>query len=66
VLSNVHQVIGWALDRHIEDDLAIAALNMAFRRRTPAEGLTHHSDRASNMLPAITQVCSKSAVSGSA
>jgi len=39
------RVIGWALDRHIEDDLAIAALRMAFRRRTPAEGFTHHSDR---------------------
>jgi transposase InsO family protein len=39
------RVIGWALDRSLEDDLAIAALHMAFRRRTPAEGLTHHSDR---------------------
>ena len=39
------RVIGWALDRSLEDDLAIAALQMAFRRRTPAEGLTHHSDR---------------------
>jgi putative transposase len=39
------RVIGWALDRHLEDDLSIAALAMAFRRRNPAEGLTHHSDR---------------------
>jgi putative transposase len=39
------RVIGWALDRNLEDDLAIAALKMAFRRRHPAEGLTHHSDR---------------------
>jgi len=39
------RVIGWALDRSLEDDLAIAALQMAFRRRTTAEGLTHHSDR---------------------
>jgi transposase InsO family protein len=39
------RVIGWALDRHLEDDLAIAALEMAFRRRNPPEGLTHHSDR---------------------
>ena len=38
-------MIGWALDRHLEDDLAIAALKMALRRRTLAEGLTHHSDR---------------------
>lgn len=39
------RVIGWALDRHREDDLAIAALRMALRRRTLSEGLTHHSDR---------------------
>jgi transposase InsO family protein len=39
------RVIGWALDRTLEDDLAIAALEMAFRRRKPGEGLTHHSDR---------------------
>ncbi|MDQ6663396.1 MAG: IS3 family transposase [Acidobacteriota bacterium] len=39
------RVIGWALDRSLEDDLAIAALEMAFRRRRPAVGLTHHSDR---------------------
>ncbi len=39
------RVIGWALDRSLEDDLAIAALKMAFRNRKPAEGLTHHSDR---------------------
>ncbi len=39
------RVIGWALDRNLEDDLAIAALRMALRRRTTPEGLTHHSDR---------------------
>jgi putative transposase len=39
------RVIGWALDRNLEDDLAIAALKMAIRRRAPPEGLTHHSDR---------------------
>jgi transposase InsO family protein len=39
------RVIGWALDPSLEDDLAIAALQMAFRRRSPVEGLTHHSDR---------------------
>jgi putative transposase len=39
------RVIGWALDRNIDQDLALAALQMAFRRRTPAPGLTHHSDR---------------------
>jgi putative transposase len=41
------RVIGWALDRTLEDDLAIAALQMALRRRSPAPGLMHHSDRGS-------------------
>ena len=39
------RVIGWALDRHLEDDLPIAALEMALHSRKPAAGLTHHSDR---------------------
>jgi transposase InsO family protein len=39
------RVIGWALDRTLEDDLAIAALKMAFRCRPTVAGLTHHSDR---------------------
>jgi putative transposase len=39
------RVIGWALDRNLEDDLAIAALQMALKRRSPSERLTHHSDR---------------------
>jgi putative transposase len=39
------RVIGWALDRTLEDDLAIAALRMAFRQRNPPGELTHHSDR---------------------
>jgi len=39
------RVIGWALDRTLEAELAMAALQMAFRRRSPPEGLTHHSDR---------------------
>ena len=38
------RVIGWALDRTLEA-LAVAALKMAFRRRGPITGLTHHSDR---------------------
>jgi putative transposase len=39
------RVIGWALDRTLEDDLAINALEMALQRRSPAPGLVHHSDR---------------------
>ena len=39
------RVIGWALDRTLEDDLTMAALRMALERRIPAPGLVHHSDR---------------------
>ena len=39
------RVIGWALERTLEDDLAIAALQMALHTRSPGPGLVHHSDR---------------------
>ena len=39
------RVIGWALDRTLEDSLTIAALRMALEGRSPAPGLVHHSDR---------------------
>jgi putative transposase len=39
------RVIGWALERSLEDDLCIAALQMALRLRWPAPGGVHHSDR---------------------
>ena len=41
------RVIGWALDRTVEDDLPLAALAMALELRRPAAGLVHHSDRGS-------------------
>ena len=39
------RVIGWALDRTLEDELPLAALRMALARRTVQPGLVHHSDR---------------------
>jgi putative transposase len=39
------RVIGWALDRTLEDELTTAALHMALERRHPSPGLVHHSDR---------------------
>jgi transposase InsO family protein len=39
------RVIGWALDRTLEDDLAIAALRRALDSRSLSPGLVHHSDR---------------------
>lgn len=39
------RVIGWALGRTLEAELAVSALTMALRQRRPAPGLVHHSDR---------------------
>ena len=41
------RVIGWALDRTIEDDLTLRALRMALARRVIEPGMVHHSDRGS-------------------
>ena len=37
--------IGWALSRHIDTQLTLAALRMALQTRTFQPGLMHHSDR---------------------
>jgi transposase InsO family protein len=41
------RVIGWALDRSMEDDLTLSALRMALAGRIVQPGLVHHSDRGS-------------------
>jgi putative transposase len=41
------RVIGWALDRTMEDDLTLTALRMALAQRNVQPGLVHHSDRGS-------------------
>ncbi len=37
--------IGWAISRHIDTQLTLAALQMALRTRTIHAGLIHHSDQ---------------------
>jgi len=39
------RVIGWALGRTLEAELAVTALRMALSEREPKPGLVHHSDR---------------------
>lgn len=39
------RVIGWALGRTLEAELAVSALRLALAQRQPAPGLVHHSDR---------------------
>jgi len=41
------RVIGWALDRTLDDELTLTALRMALAKRVVAAGLVHHSDRGS-------------------
>lgn len=41
------RVIGWALDRTLEDQLTLAALRTALARRSIEPGLVHHSHRGS-------------------
>jgi putative transposase len=41
------RVIGWALDRTLEEQLTLTALKMALSRRSVQPGLVHHSDRGS-------------------
>jgi transposase InsO family protein len=39
------RVIGWALNRTLEDELTLSALHMALMHRLVQPGLVHHSDR---------------------
>lgn len=41
------RVIGWALERTLQDELTLGALQMALSRRSIPPGLVHHSDRGS-------------------
>jgi putative transposase len=39
------KVVGWSMAGHMRTDLVSDALRMALARRSPGEGLLHHSDR---------------------
>jgi putative transposase len=39
------RVVGWAMADHLRTELVLDALELALRRRRPAAGLVHHSDR---------------------
>ena len=44
------KVIGWAISKHIDAELARAALRLAIETRKPAPGCVHHSDRGVQYL----------------
>ena len=39
------KIVGWSMAEHMRTDLVADALGMAVARRSPGEGLLHHSDR---------------------
>lgn len=41
------RVVGWAMDRHMEEGLVASALQMAATHRWPSEGVLHHTHRGS-------------------
>jgi transposase InsO family protein len=41
------KIVGWAMEKRLNQDLVIKALNMAIARRRPFRGLILHSDRGS-------------------
>jgi len=44
------RVIGWAISKHIDAELALSALRQAITTRVPAAGCVHHSDRGVQYL----------------
>jgi putative transposase len=38
------RIVGWAMAPHMRQELVVAALEMAVRRRRPGKGTIHHSD----------------------
>lgn len=44
------KVIGWAISKHIDAELALVALRQAIQMREPPEGCVHHSDRGVQYL----------------
>ena len=41
------RIVGWAIDKHMKQDLVIRAMVMAYNLRQPRRGLVFHSDRGS-------------------
>lgn len=44
------RIVGWAMDRHMRQELVVAALEMAVAARRPARGTIHHSDHGGQYI----------------
>ena len=53
-------VVGWSMGETLESQLAIDALESALKRRRPAAGLLHHSDRGVQYASTSTARCWRS------
>jgi putative transposase len=52
------RIVGWAMAPHMRAELVVDALEMAVRRRRPATGTIHHSDRGGQFVAlAFGQAC---------
>ena len=49
------RVVGWAMDKHMDESLVERALQMAATHRQPGQGVLHHSDRGSQYASADYQ-----------
>jgi putative transposase len=60
------KVVGYAISRQIDTQLALAALNAAVRARSPPPGCIHHSDRGAQYASAAyRQALARSGLRGS-
>jgi putative transposase len=44
------RIVGWAMEPHMRQELVVAALKMAVRRRRPTNGTIHHSDHGGQFI----------------
>jgi putative transposase len=51
------QIVGWAMADRMDTALVQSALEMAVRRRRPAQGLLHHSDQGSQYTSELYRQC---------
>ena len=47
--THSRKIVGWSMDSHMRTELVVDALEMALWRRKPSAGLTHHTDRGSQL-----------------
>ena len=41
------EIVGWSIDSHMRTSLCLSALEKAYNKQRPSEGLIHHSDQGS-------------------